>query len=149
MNTSVEYLNKIRKKILDFSRRNNLINYKKPSKKFNIDIIESSIVGVYEKLVLQESPLSFKPLIENKIKYIASHQLDNEISNDELRNYILKNETINCQNTLEKLNNLKYLKTLQFAEELEKRLNNIFLKSNLYIEETGNNILYLSLGFLK
>jgi len=100
MNTSVEYLNKIRKKLIDSSKRNSLVNYKKPSKKFNIDIIESSIAGVYEKLVLQESKLSFKPLIENKIKYIVSHQLDNKISDDELRNFILKNETLNYQNTL-------------------------------------------------
>jgi len=149
MNTISDYLNKIRKKLIDFSKRNSLINYKKPSKKFNVDIIESSIAGVYEKLVLQESKLSFRPLIENKIKYITSHQLDSEIPDDEFRNFILKNEKINPQNTLEKLNDLKHLKTLQFSEELEKKLNNIFLKSNLFIEETGNNILYLSLGFLK
>lgn len=145
MNTSVEYLNKIRKKLIDFSKRNSLINYKKPSKKFNIDIIENSIAEVYEKLVLQESKLFFKPLIENKTKYIVSHKLNHNISDDELRKFILKNYTTNFNTTFDS----KYLKTLQFPEELEKKLNNIFLKSNLYIEETGNNILYLSLGFLK
>ncbi|WP_456480594.1 DUF4011 domain-containing protein [Nautilia sp.] len=148
MDASIEYLNKIRKKIIDLSKRNSLINYKKPSKKFNIDIIESCIEGIYEKLVLQESQLIFKPLIENKIEYIQLHNLDSKIVDDELRKYILENDNINKKNTLKKEKNLKYLKTLQFSNELEKRLNNIFLKSNLYIEETGNNILYLSLGFL-
>jgi len=144
-----EYLNHISEKLLDLSKRNNLINYKKPSKKFNIDIIETSIEGVYEKLVLQDSKLYFKPLIEDKIKYITSHELNLDISDEELRSFILENEVINPQTSLNKINDLKFLKTLQFQEELEKKLNNIYLKSNSYIEETGNNILYLSLGFLK
>ena len=116
-----EYLNHIRKKLLDLSKRNNLINYRKPLKKFNIDIIETSIEGVYEKLVLQDSKLYFKPLIEDKIKYITSHELNLDISDEELRSFILENEVINPQTSLKKINDLKFLKTLQFQEELEKK----------------------------
>jgi len=148
MDISKEYLNRIRDKLVDFTKRSNLINYKS-SKKFDIEIINTSISDIYKKLVVEDSKLYFEPLIKDKEKFIALYKLDANISDSELKKLILEYENLNSKNNIEGKTQLNYLKTLHFYDELERKLNNIFLQSNRYIEETGNNILYLSLGFLK
>jgi len=57
-----EQLEQIKKKLLDLSKRNKLINYKYPAKSKNLRIIDESPEFIYQYLVFEEKTFTFKSI---------------------------------------------------------------------------------------
>lgn len=55
-------LEQIRKRLLDLSKRNKLINYRRPAKSRNLKIIDESPEFIYDYLVSQEKTFKFKSI---------------------------------------------------------------------------------------
>lgn len=145
-------LQKTRTKLLDLSKKNKLINYKK--KINHLKIIDESLDFIYNSLILEDKQFKFKSiknfidtpedlysdfLLTAKEK---AKKLDFNISN-ELPKIDLTNKDINEKYTDE------YLQTLHYPDELEKILKKIDLDARSLIQETGVNMLYIMLGVLE
>ena len=57
-----ERLEQVRKKLLDLSKRNKLINYKYPAKSKNLRVIDESPEFIYQYLVFEEKTFTFKSI---------------------------------------------------------------------------------------
>jgi very-short-patch-repair endonuclease len=68
-------LEKTRKKLLDLTKRNKLINYKRPSKTRNLKIIDESAEFIYKHLVFDETPFKFKFIPEPEILQLENKKL--------------------------------------------------------------------------
>lgn len=84
MTEFISRLEKTRKKLLDLTKRNKLINYKRPSKSRNLNIIDESAQFIYKNLVHDENSFKFKPipepeplLLENKKLFLKKAKLEN------------------------------------------------------------------------
>jgi len=66
-------LEQTRRKLLDLTKRNKLINYKRPSKTKNLKIIDASLEFIYQHLVFEEKIFSFKAIPQPQFdkKYFA------------------------------------------------------------------------------
>ncbi len=68
-------LEQTRKKLLDLTKRNKLINYKRPSKTRNSKIIDESPEFIYQHLVFDETPFKFKFIKEPEILQLENNKL--------------------------------------------------------------------------
>jgi len=69
-------LEQTRKRLLDLTKRNKLINYKKPPKSRHLKIIDESPEFIYRHLVLNESTFEFKFIPEPKIPQLEHKNLE-------------------------------------------------------------------------
>lgn len=69
-------LEQTRKKLLDLTKRNKLINYKKPAKTRHLKIIDESPEFIYRHLVFDESPFKFKFIPEPEIQLLEHKKLE-------------------------------------------------------------------------
>jgi len=152
----------IRKRLLDLSGRNNLLNFKHPKTCIRlIDELPDQIYSVLEggeKLALvpilepTESELISKGYIKidpvsgqrTVSSYPTAEQWAKQIGID--TSYDLPAASLEGQHSKHLDNNLQ---TLFYAPELEARLRSIRGAAETAIEESGANILYLALGFLE
>lgn len=73
-------IEELRDKLIDTSRRNKLINYKRPNKSKNIQIIDESAEFIYNYLVKDEGKFKFKFIQEPSISKEDLAKIDNGIS---------------------------------------------------------------------
>jgi superfamily I DNA and/or RNA helicase/KaiC/GvpD/RAD55 family RecA-like ATPase len=72
-------ISELRDKLIDTSRRNKLINYKRPNKSKNLQIIDESAEFIYNYLVKEEGKFKFKFIPEPLISKEDLAKLDEEI----------------------------------------------------------------------
>lgn len=147
-----EILDQIRKKLLDLTGRNSLLNYKFPKK--SIRITNKDITNIYLTLVEKDKPMYFIPLPPEEKEIIDSEEQKAKATQLTLLNR--ENKAMECHGQspdYEKNNstyeiNWEQLQTGYKLEKLESILRIMSSDSRLALEETGMNLLYLAIGFL-
>lgn len=114
-----------KKLLLDFGKRNRLINFRE-SKRSNVKIIFPSYESLYKSIVVQEKEIEFPYVIEHFKSF------ENNDDENELYEVISEGE----------------VKLSQSYKESQKTLKRLRYKSKTSIEEQGINILYLAFGLL-
>jgi very-short-patch-repair endonuclease len=163
-------LSKIRKRLLDLTSRNRLLNFPSPPpKKLSLQIVDELPEILYNRLLDGDS-LIFKAVPEPKSEdystEIKSEQqvaespspsipkptvreyakkLGIDISFDLPEHPLFDQE----QGTIASKHKDKFLQTLQYPFELESILRGIDSAARTVIEESGTNMLYLIFGFLE
>lgn len=153
-------LESVRKKLLDLSGRNPLLNYKHP-KASCIRIVDCSIADVYKTLQSGKT-LTFIPVPEptNKQLIDAGYIVEDPKTKQFVRksqptamqwgkrlniptSYDLDDAIASSHSSTDDL------QILMFPSELEAKLRSLRSKAESCIEDSGANILYLSMGFLE
>lgn len=150
-------LNEIREKLLDTSKRNKLLNFRR--NKSSLVIVGRRAEQVFERLVRDGKSMLFKSLPEPEEKKEGEDSVDLPKTKEQLVAQAARYAEIDIREelppviTLEKeispVDTYKNLQMKLFMPELEKRLRRIRSKANSIIQETGQNQLYLALGFLQ
>lgn len=138
-------IEKLRKKLLDMSLRNNLLNFR--VLKRTIPIVDESIVEVFKILVINGKTMEFLPKEEEEFDLVDSE--DEVILDDYLddRENIWTIEDYDLDTT-DKYTD-RYLQTNLTEKALQKGLFNLFQNYKTSITEQGFNNIYLALGFLE
>lgn len=163
MDISLLALDRLRKKLLDLSFRNKLLNFKHNQSALRvIDELPNQISDT----LLSGSKMSFIAINEPKKEELISEGYI-KYDEDSKKNIIIKKHPTarewaeiqgfnasfempdDYTDDLEGIHNDKYIQTLFYPYEMEKRLKKIHQSSNASINETGSNILYLCIGFLE
>jgi very-short-patch-repair endonuclease len=155
-------LEAIRKRLLDLTGRNSLLNYKHP-KSSCVRLIDELPDQIYE--VLQDDKkFTFIPVPEpTEVELIKAGfiKIDSESKQKIISEYPTAEKwakQINLAtsydlpekpNSADSRHKDTNLQTLLYAPELESRLRSIRVSAESAIEESGANILYLALGFLE
>lgn len=160
--TFSQALERLRRKLLDLSRRNRLLNFRLTKR--NIQIVDEQPSQVFDYMVSQNKPMIFEPLPEPKL-----NDEDYEATGpDGKQTKLLKEEIVakaseqagidiskelpgpygNGDEVAKKHADNK-LQTRFFPSELEKRLHKISSTARSLIEESGINQLFIALGFLE
>jgi len=135
-----EQVEQARKRLLDLTMRNRLLNFR-PLKRGTLKIIDEIPREVYDILVIQGKTMDFKPTTDDEEN---EDELFNEAEEEtELWSLPLADTEIAERHTD------RFLQTPLKVEELYKRLFNIHHKSRSVLEEQGYGILFLALGFLR
>ena len=158
-------LEELRKKLLDLTRRNRLINFKH-TRGMSLRVVDELPDQVVER-ILANKPMKFAPVPEPKREelinagYISIDpetneelKLKKEPSAEEWAKYhsiatsheVPKPEPSGEQQSQHQDDKLQ---VLLFPYQLESRLRNLTQKANSAIQEMGANILYMSFGFLE
>jgi superfamily I DNA and/or RNA helicase/very-short-patch-repair endonuclease len=156
-------LEAIRKRLLDLSGRNSLLNFKHP-KTSCVRIIDELPNQIYDEL-LNGKKFTFIPVPEpTELELIKAGFIRNDpVTNNRISSEYpsaeqwakhlglvtsFDLETTNLENPEAKHQDTN-LQTLLYAPDLEARLRSIRGSAESAIEESGTNILYLTLGFLE
>lgn len=154
-------LDRIRKKLLDLSRRNRLLNYRAGGR--SLPVVDELPDEVFRMLATNEQTMYFAPLPEPDEGEEADNSPDlltplsddpNSIGRNKprIQNGVrVENELLNPHDTIEPEAKHKdqFLQTPLYARDMERRLKKISGDAQTAVEESGTNILYLSLGFLE
>lgn len=149
-------LSESRKKLLDLTLRNTLLNYN--LKRKNRIIIVDELPNVLYKHLL-----SGKKMIMDPVPYPEIDEEENSDDIDETSGFInarihAKNIGINIDeeaplilddNNLDNKHIDDSIQTLHYPDTLEGLLRKRRTEANSAIQETGSNLLYLAIGFLK
>lgn len=130
MTVDTQQLNEIRRKLLDLSQKNRLLNYRESSAR-SVKIINRSLEDVYTSLVLDEKNLTFYPVNTEEV-------LDED-----------KNKWKYPDFSKTEKNADTVLDTPYTGVELRKHLHTLQNKARTILDEQGYSILYLSLGFIQ
>ena len=134
MSTSSEIrseIEKSRKELLDLSLRNPLLNYR-PSRARGVEMIGESTAQVFQTLVRDGRPMSFRP---------GKDDGDEDEDNPYLQLGLSIAITANQSD--------RGLQTAESPASLQKRLLYTYRLAKSAIEETGVNTLFLALGMLR
>lgn len=156
---TAESLNEIRKKLLDLSRRNTLLNYKHPTNRA-IRVADEMPDQLFSELMAGKAfvfePLPRVPLLDEAMPARVRTFL--EALPDPRRPSVqewAKFHNINPSYELpapgssEKRHRDLSIQTLLYPKDLESRLRTMSQLARTAIEESGANILYLAFGFLE
>ena len=135
-----------KKLLLDFSKRNRLINFLE-DKRSNVRITQPLFEKLYEQ-ILDEKELqfphtqivSYKDYLNKYNNYTHSHFYKRKIKENDEEKIIIEEVLIEIPGDIS---------TNKDFFELEKTLKNLRYKANTSIEEQGINTLYLTFGMLK
>lgn len=157
-------LDSVRKRLLDLSARNNLLNYKHP-KSSCLRIIDELPDQIFEVLNTAGSKFTFIPVPEPTEQQLVDAgyiKLEPSTRKKTISEYPTaerwaKHISLSTFYDLPEPNKIEgqtkhndqNLQTLLYAPELEARLRAIRATAETSIEESGANILYLALGFLE
>ncbi|KZX17544.1 RecBCD enzyme subunit RecD [Methanobrevibacter cuticularis] len=133
----------LRKKLLDLTSRNQLLNFKHRAK--TLEVINNSPNHVYQTLILQKKKMHFVP---NKEDNKSRNSEDSESPQSRASRFsgIWDHSPIDL--SIFKDGNTS-LKIPLSSRELQKRLFYINQQARLMFQEQGYNILYLAIGFLE
>ena len=147
-------LSNARKKLLDLTLRNKLLNFKRGTKSA-IHIVEEVPREAYGRLVLEEKTMAFKPRPDKR----GPRELESTGEMEEEPETSRPGEESEAEDArdLWRLDDSQlagqhqdqYLQTDLTKEELAKRLIGIRRKAQEFMEEQGYSVLYLALGFLE
>ena len=154
-------LGDLRKKLLDLTGRNRLINYRH-TKTASLRIIDELPDQLLEKLI-GDKVLKFGPVPQPteaeliKAGYLAYDEegdLIKILDQPEAEEWASQigldpSYDLPAADQGKKKHHDNQIQTLLYSEQLEARLRSLYNKANLTIDETGTNILYLALGFLE
>ncbi|MDR2967161.1 MAG: DUF3320 domain-containing protein [Methanobacteriaceae archaeon] len=127
----------LRKKLLDLTLRNQLLNFKPRAK--TIEVANQSPSSIYHTLVLQKQKMQFVP---NKKEKDDDEKQKNKSRFSSLWDHPPIDLSIFKEGD-------KSLKTNFSPKELQKRLFYINQQAKTMVQEQGYNILYLAIGFLE
>ncbi|PRM90636.1 hypothetical protein CJ671_02165 [Aliarcobacter cryaerophilus] len=132
----VKGINELRDKLIDTSRRNKLINYKRQSKSKNLKIIDESAEFIYNFLLKEEGKFKFNSIPEPTTNSEDLKRINLKI--DEYKKEIKKE-------SLEKLKNSEHdgskIKQLELSiEELENEVKKALLTAEERAKELGFDI---------
>lgn len=131
-------MEKLQKKLLDMSLRNNFLNFR--VLKRTIPIVDESISELFEILILNEQSMEFLPKDDE-------NEADDETFILENRENIWKLVKSDSKNTDKYSDN--FLQTDLTEKNLQKRLFTLYQNYKTAITEQGSNTLFLALGFLE
>ena len=147
-------LNALRKRLLNFSSRNALLNYRHTKSK-SIQIVENTPHHILERLQAGQA-LTFLAVPDpTQLELTNANYLTKEgtyPNAEKWATHLGMSTSFELPKTILHKKNQKSscaLQTLLYSHELEKCLHNLRSESESAIEETGTNILYLALGFLE
>jgi very-short-patch-repair endonuclease/DNA polymerase III delta prime subunit len=153
--TIEEQLEAARRKLLDLTMRNHLLNYKQ-AKARTIKVMDEVPREVYDFLVLREKAMEFrpKPTPPPQAPTESAQPAPSDGSDDiteiqdapeisEIWSLPAQGEEVAERHTD------KYLQTNLEAEALQKRLFYVSQQARSAVEEQGHTILYLALGYLE
>lgn len=163
-NLAYEALERLRRRLLDLTGRNRLINFRH-TKGSSLRIIDEIPDQLVEHL-LNENEMFFKSVPDPKEKQLfeagyiefekdtnLERQIRKQPNAAEWAAYLGMETSYEVpfpkDNSQLKQHTDNHIQTLMFSFELETRLRNLRQKAETAIEETGANILYLALGFLE
>lgn len=142
-----------RKKLIDLTLRNRLINYR-PTKARTIKILNNENPSdIYEILVLKENQMRFRETKKNDTpsNIVPSQILHDQIliddDNFDIESLEWKPQTQN--NDIHSKQQRRFLETPYDLETLKKRLSRVAQDSKSFLEEQGYTILFLAIGFLE
>ena len=115
-----------KQQLLDFSKRNRMINFR-DSNLSTLKITEQEYIDLYNRIVEKEEELSFKRIIDEH----ASSSVGAIVS------------------LLSALNEPLRIGTDKSTSDMQKTLKKLRSESKLSLEERGSNILYLCIGFIE
>lgn len=162
---TTEALEEMRKKLLDLTSRNRLLNFPIQQKGSSLRVVAASPDSLYESL-LSEKALKFyavpQPTMEQLVEfgYLAKDEETGELrrikSDPDARTWA-KELGFSTSYEFEESGGSggkngaasDGVQVLLFAPEMEARLRSIRSKANTALEEMGAGILYLSIGFLE
>jgi len=133
----MDHLENLRKRLLDLSLNNRLINYK-ATKSSSLQIIDELPDQIYDHLIVSKKAFTFgplSPLLGDDIELAFDSELPHPSTND---------DDIADRHIDDKL-----LLNLPSQSDIQRVTQNIYRKARTAIEETGVNILYLCLGMLE
>ncbi len=154
-NFSYSSLDKIRKRLLDISNRNVLLNYRFPPKK-SLQIGNTNASNI-TNMILEEKSLTFiptpRPTIDElkEVIYIDEKKEKENIKYPTAREwarYLGYHENVNFSEE-DKEDNSSTLQTFLYLDQLEEIVKTIKRESTIAFEEMGANILFLCFGFLE
>lgn len=157
-------LEQLRKRLLDLTNRNRLLNFKH-GKTGNIRVIDELPDQLYE-LLFSEETLRFIPVPEpSEEELLEKGYLQYDEEADEIKSVKAVPKAIEWAKELgfnvrydlpsrseedeEEKHSDNNIQTLYYAYELESQLRKIRSKAVSSIEETGANILFMAFGFLE
>lgn len=156
---TAESLNEIRKKLLDLSRRNTLLNYKHPANRA-LRVVDELPDQLFGELMSEKSfvfePLPRLPLLDESMPVRVRTFL--EASADPRRPSVQEwarfhgidpSYELPSTGSSGKQHRDLSIQTLLFPKDLESRLRTMSQLARTAIEESGANILYLAFGFLE
>jgi len=147
-------LEQIREKLLDTSKRNKLLNFR--INKSSLNIVGDEPRRIFEQLVSAGKSMKLMPIPKPSDE--DEEAISNLTTKEQLMKWAAEKAGIDIRDEMPRIpeseDNIvqfpkdKDLQTKLFMGELEKRLRRIRSKSESVIQETGQNQLYLALGFL-
>lgn len=150
-------LNEIREKLLDISKRNKLLNFRR--NKSSLVIVGRQPEQVFERLVRDSKSMFLKSIPEPEEKKEDEDSADLPKTKEQLIVLAAKHAEIDIREELplvilpeeeiSPVDTNNNLQTKLFMPELETRLRRIRSKAQSIIQETGQNQFYLALGFLQ
>jgi len=140
-NYLLKILEKTRKKLLDQTRRNRLLNHKETAR--DIAIINEMADLIFEDLVLNSGNFYFDHL-EKEEKSSKETDLFTESEPDRTLP-----RTNGSRHSLDERYRDNKLQTPFSEKELERRLRRLYQEHRTLIEETGANSLFVAMGFLE
>ena len=173
-----ESLENLRKKLLDLSNRNLLLNFSHARRGGHLRLLNISPDQFYKRLIIEEEEIRFSYIPNPKKEQLLEAgyiEIDEETGEEkkikekptavewanwlEIEKKIKEKPTaVEWANWLEIESNFelpykdsesKEAKTLYFPIELESRLRTLHNKAEAAMQETGRNIFYLAIGFLE
>jgi len=166
----------LRRKLLDLSMRNQLLNFRPRSR--TIEVVNDSPSHIYDYLVLNEKKMQFLPQRDEKnqeeAEIVVEEVIDDKInpnddtnikSESKMDNIKIAQIDVGSEEEVEKDSELwefptvdeetveeqksRFLETELTPPELQRRLFYINQRARTMLQEQGYNILYLALGFLE
>lgn len=152
-NYIVNQLEQIRHQLIDIGKRNKLISFRR--NKNSIIVVDEQPNQVFDFLVNQGKSMQFKGLPEIRYDNLDDDEIpkrkDILIKEAATKARISIDETLPTYvpNTTVRRHRDKFLQTKLFQDDLESRLRIITSNSRSLIEETGQNQLFIAIGFLE
>lgn len=148
----VEALAQLRKRLLDLTARNRLLNFK-PSKTKSLQLVDVVPNAVYDRL-LKSQTCTFRPIPDPKpVEYVLQ---ENRRVKPDVREYARQigvsttyELPLRPHRALTHGREGQHLQALFYPEELERQCRRISREAKSAIEETGTNMLYLVIGFIE
>ncbi|MEE9381886.1 MAG: DUF4011 domain-containing protein [Nannocystaceae bacterium] len=136
-------LEKIRSKLLDSTRRNRLLNFKKSGR--DVTVVDEMPDQVHQHLVLDGKSFCFDSLDPDE--FGDSHEDAERELFDHEQSGELPQSQVGSAGVAARHRDGR-LQTPFREQELERRLRRLYREHRMAIEETGANNLYLAMGFL-
>ncbi len=142
-----EAIERLRKRLLDLSSRNRLLNYRHPKGRSVQIVDEPSINLVFERLYDDGKAVSFKYVPEPDPKSYEGKRPEARLHAGRVG--ISTSVEFPPNQTETQGRRLHGIQTLLYPADLERQLRKIASEAKTAIEETGSNMLYLVFGFLE